>query len=80
MIEKRVQGELERLKKDLGIDILKDKWSPALTIETVLLSICCLLADPNPDQALISKIGEVCKMDPVAYETTAREWTQKYGQ
>eukprot|EP00124_Ichthyophonus_hoferi_P002530 Ihof_evm2s176 gene=Ihof_evmTU2s176 len=30
------------------LDILKDNWSPALTIAKVLLSISSLLTDPNP--------------------------------
>lgn len=30
------------------LDILKDKWSPALQIRTVLLSIQALLSAPNP--------------------------------
>ena len=30
------------------LDILKDNWSPALSISRVLLSLCSLLTDPNP--------------------------------
>lgn len=31
------------------LDILKDQWSPALTLKTVLLSVQALLSAPEPD-------------------------------
>ena len=31
------------------LDILKDQWSPALTLKTALLSLQALLSSPQPD-------------------------------
>ncbi|KAI5074257.1 hypothetical protein GOP47_0010218 [Adiantum capillus-veneris] len=36
------------------LDILKDNWSPALTISNVLLSICSLMTDANPYDPLLN--------------------------
>ena len=41
--------------------ILLDKWSPALQIRTVLLSIQALLSAPNPDDPLANDVAEAWK-------------------
>ena len=41
------------------LDILKDEWSPALTISQVLLSICSLMDDANPNDPLVSEIADL---------------------
>lgn len=45
---------------------------------TVLLSICSMLTDPNPDDPLVPDIAHLYKTDRARYEATAREWTRKY--
>lgn len=61
------------------LDILKDKWSPALQIRTVLLSIQALLSTPEPDDPLDPRIAEHWKKNKEEAEATARSWTAKYA-
>jgi len=44
----------------------------------VLLSICSMLTDPNPDDPLVPDIAHLYKTDRSRYEATAREWTRKW--
>ncbi|KAF4354331.1 hypothetical protein F8388_022993 [Cannabis sativa] len=70
------------LTRQLGricLDILKDKWSPALQIRTVLLSIQALLSAPNPDDPLSENIAKHWKTNETeAVETGIFLW-QKSG-
>lgn len=61
------------------LDILKDQWSPALTISKVLLSISSLLTDANPDDPLVPEIAQIYKTNRPKFEATAKEWTKKYA-
>lgn len=51
----------------------------AADVVAVLLSICSMLTDPNPDDPLVPEIAHVYKTDRAKYEQTAREWTRKYA-
>lgn len=61
------------------LDILKDKWSPALQIRTVLLSIQALLSAPNPDDPLSENIAKHWKANEAEAVETAKEWTNLYA-
>jgi ubiquitin-conjugating enzyme E2 D/E len=61
------------------LDILKDQWSPALSVFKVLLSISSLLADPNPNDPLNADVAGIYKLDKNKYIATAKEWTKLYA-
>ncbi|XP_017044004.1 ubiquitin-conjugating enzyme E2 N [Drosophila ficusphila] len=61
------------------LDVLKDKWSPALQIRTVLLSIQALLSAPNPDDPLANDVAEIWKDNEAQAIRNARKWTLKYA-
>lgn len=61
------------------LDILKNNWSPALTVGKILLSICSLLSDPNPNDPLDSDIANVYKTNIELFNKNAKEWTINFA-
>lgn len=61
------------------IDILKNEWSPALKLSSIILSLSLLLANPNPNDPLVSDIADEYIRNKKMFETNAREYTKKYS-
>ncbi len=62
------------------LDILKNEWSPALTLRTALLSLQALLSCPNPDDPQDAVVAGQYKSDRKLYDKTAAFWTSTYAK
>ena len=60
------------------LDILNDNWSPALSISKVLISICSLLNDPNPDSALNGTAAVLYKKNKTKFTEIVQLYIKKY--
>ena len=61
------------------LDLLKKNWSPALSISKLLLSICSLLAEPNPEDPLMPDIARLYKNNRTLHDINAQNYTNKYA-
>jgi len=61
------------------LDILKDQWSPALTIKTALLSLQALLCSPEPDDPQDAQVAKMYLSNIKEFNKTAKFWTESYA-
>ncbi|AYV75765.1 MAG: ubiquitin-conjugating enzyme E2-17 kDa 3 [Terrestrivirus sp.] len=61
------------------LDILKGNWSPALTLDKVLLSIVSLLESPNPDDPLDGNAASLYKKNKKSFDDTVKQYIKEYA-
>ncbi|XP_005180823.1 uncharacterized protein LOC101899468 [Musca domestica] len=64
---------------DVGIDIFQHKWSLALNVSKVLLSVQSLLTDPYTEVCMEPDLGYMYEHNRCRFESLARSWTWKYA-
>lgn len=62
------------------LDVLKDAWTPILTLKSSLLSLQSLLQSPQPDDPQDAVVAGVLLNDPDQFAATAKHWTAIYAE
>ncbi|KAJ3105035.1 hypothetical protein HDU97_008643 [Phlyctochytrium planicorne] len=79
----RKQSQVTIISSQTGaicLDILKDQWSPVLTLKTALISLQSLLSDPAPDDPQDAQVARHYLSDRKGFEETAKQWTRAYAK
>ena len=61
------------------LDILKNKWSPVLTLKSTLISLQALLCEPIPDDPQDAEVATHYLKDIDSFNRTAKLWTEIYA-
>ncbi|KAI0088697.1 ubiquitin-conjugating enzyme/RWD-like protein [Irpex rosettiformis] len=61
------------------LDILKDAWSPVLTLKSTLISLQSLLCSPEPNDPQDAEVAKHYLTSKASFEETARYWTMVYA-
>lgn len=61
------------------LDILKDAWSPVLTLKSTLISLQSLLCSPEPADPQDAEVAKHYMTSKPSFEDTARYWTHIYA-
>ena len=80
MITKVWHPNVSSVTGAICLDILKDEWSPAFSISSILLSIQALLSNPNPSDPQDAVVGSQYTKNRELFNRTARYWTNVYAK
>lgn len=61
------------------LDILKDAWSPVLTLKSTLMSLRSLLCSPEPSDPQDAEVAKHYLSDRAGFEETAKYWCKIYA-
>ncbi|RXI03747.1 hypothetical protein DVH24_038021 [Malus domestica] len=65
---------------NLSMEMLKDSWSPALTITKLLLAIRSIFTRPDPYNPLVPSIARLYLEDKAKHDELASEWTLRFAK
>lgn len=61
------------------LDILKDAWSPVLTLKSTLISLQSLLCSPEPNDPQDAEVAKHFMTSKQSFNDTAKYWTHIYA-
>ncbi|KAH9740674.1 Constitutive photomorphogenesis protein 10 [Citrus sinensis] len=65
---------------NVNLDILKDSWSPALTITKVLLAVRSMFTNPSLHNPIVPGIAHLYLEDKAKHDQLAAEWTLRFAK
>ncbi|CUS23413.1 LAQU0S09e04192g1_1 [Lachancea quebecensis] len=61
------------------LDILKNAWSPVITLKSALISLQALLQSPEPNDPQDAEVAQHYLRDKASFDKTAAFWTKTYA-
>ena len=61
------------------LDILKNEWTPALTIRTALISLQALMCEPVPNDPQDAVVAKQYMSEIKLFNQTAKHWVEEYA-